>query len=356
MHCCSVALVFGLVGFAAAIDLSGPAVTPGFVAEINSVAGIKWTAHESPKFAGSSFNYVKSLCGTVVDPKLTFRLPEKNSSILSDASLPEEFDVRTAWPSCSSVTGHVRDQASCGSCWAFGSTEAFNDRLCIASAGKFQTLLSVEDTTACCGFLKCFSMGCNGGQPSGAWRYFTRDGIVSGGDFDDIGKGDTCQPYTIPSCAHHVVDPTRPNCTEGGGTPKCSSTCSEKSYKTAFSSDRHFAKSSYSISGEEKIMADIQAHGSVTGAFTVYADFPTYKSGVYHHVKGDALGGHAIKIMGWGVEDGTKYWLVMNSWNPTWGDHGLFKIVRGTNECGIEGQISAGEVAAPGSELSALLA
>ena len=38
------------------------------------------------------------------------------------------FDVRTAWPQCSSASGHIRDQSSCGSCWAFGSTEAFNDR------------------------------------------------------------------------------------------------------------------------------------------------------------------------------------------------------------------------------------
>jgi len=35
------------------------------------------------------------------------------------------------------------------------------------------------------------------------------------------------------------------------------------------------------------------------------------------------LGGHAIKILGWGTEDGTPYWLVANSWNPDWGDKGV---------------------------------
>ena len=87
-------------------------------------------------------------------------------------------------------------------------------------------------------------------------------------------------------------------------------------------------------------------YGSVTGAFTVYEDFPTYTSGVYHHVSGSELGGHAIKIFGWGTEDGEDYWLVANSWNDQWGDHGTFKIRRGVNECGIEGQVSAGTVAA----------
>ena len=34
------------------------------------------------------------------------------------------------------------------------------------------------------------------------------------------------------------------------------------------------------------------------------------------------LGGHAIKILGWGVEGGVDYWLVANSWNSDWGDKG----------------------------------
>jgi cathepsin B len=84
--------------------------------------------------------------------------------------------------------------------------------------------------------------------------------------------------------------------------------------------------------------------GPVSAAFTVYNDFLTYESGVYVHTSGSALGGHAVKIFGWGVEDGTPYWSVANSWNPTWGDGGTFKILRGKNECGIEGQITAGSV------------
>lgn len=64
--------------------------------------------------------------------------------------------------------------------------------------------------------------------------------------------------------------------------------------------------------------------------------------GVYKHVAGKVLGGHAIRILGWGVENNTPYWLVANSWNSDWGDNGFFKILRGSDECGIEGQINAG--------------
>lgn len=65
------------------------------------------------------------------------------------------------------------------------------------------------------------------------------------------------------------------------------------------------------------------------------------------------LGGHAIKIIGWGVEDGTPYWLVVNSWNESWGDNGTFKILRGSDECGIEDNIVAGH--APDMSVEILL-
>lgn len=51
-----------------------------------------------------------------------------------------------------------------------------------------------------------------------------------------------------------------------------------------------------------------------------------------------------VMLIRWGVEEGTPFWLVVNSWNSGWGDEGLFKILRGSNECGIESQITAGTV------------
>ncbi|CAG2172779.1 unnamed protein product, partial [Oppiella nova] len=76
--------------------------------------------------------------------------------------------------------------------------------------------------------------------------------------------------------------------------------------------------------------------------FQVYGDFPNYKSGVYKKHSTQLLGGHAIKILGWGVENDTPYWLAANSWNEDWGDKGYFKIARGSDECGIESDIVAG--------------
>lgn len=81
--------------------------------------------------------------------------------------IPDNFDAREAFPGCADVIGRVRDQSDCGSCWAFASTEAFNDRRCVALQGKPGSLrravgasqelavLSAEDTTACCHGFSC---------------------------------------------------------------------------------------------------------------------------------------------------------------------------------------------------------
>jgi len=84
-------------------------------------------------------------------------------------------------------------------------------------------------------------------------------------------------------------------------------------------------------------------NGPVEASFTVYLDFVTYKSGVYVHKTGGALGGHAIKILGWGVDNGVAYWTVANSWNTDWGAAGYFLIKRGVDECGIESGVVAGK-------------
>ncbi len=45
-------------------------------------------------------------------------------------------------------------------------------------------------------------------------------------------------------------------------------------------------------------------------------------------MSGAALGGHAVKMIGWGEENGTPYWLIANSWNSDWGDHGMCLLTR----------------------------
>jgi cathepsin B len=101
------------------------------------------------------------------------------------------------------------------------------------------------------------------------------------------------------------------------------------------------------------IQAAIMSDGPVEAAFTVYADFETYASGIYQHVSGGDEGGHAIRIVGWGTDSGVDYWTVANSWNPYWGESGFFRILRGANECGIEASVTASSAGATWAKVAA---
>lgn len=200
-----------------------------------------------------------------------------------------------------------------------------SDRICIQSGQKDQTRISSEDLLTCCG-ISCGN-GCNGGYLSGAWNYFKKTGLATGYLYNDK---KWCSSYAFAPCDHHTTGKYGP-CGPSKPTPKCVKTCSTDSGRT-YSSDLWTASDVYSLpSNVAKIQTELMTNGPIEVAFTVYEDFLTYKTGVYSHKSGSALGGHAVKMIGWGVENGTPYWTVANSWNEGWGDNGFFKIKRGSN-------------------------
>ncbi|OON23646.1 papain family cysteine protease [Opisthorchis viverrini] len=105
----------------------------------------------------------------------------------------------------------------------------------------------------------------------------------------------------------------------------------------------HSTNASYNIhESETSIKKEIMLNGPVEAAFDVYEDFTQYQSGIYFHAWGELVGGHAIRILGWGEQNGVPYWLIANSWNEDWGEKGYLRLLRGYNECGIEEEATAG--------------
>jgi len=267
--------------------------------------------------AGENAPELKLKMGTF-QTEAPIKLPVRD--ITPADSIPASFDSRTEWPGC---IGQILNQGECGSCWAFGTAETLSDRFCIHSNGSIHVQLSELDLVAC----DTLDDGCNGGWPETAWQFAINSGLVI----------DACIPYneTIPTCP-----PAQQPCLNFVPTPPCPKKCSNGDN---WSSVLHYAADGYAVGATvAQIQTEMMTKGPVQAVFSVYQDFLSYKSGVYKHLTGSYVGGHSVKIIGWGVLNSQPYWLVQNSWTATWGDQGYFMILRGVNECGIEASIYAG--------------
>ena len=119
-----------------------------------------------------------------------------------------------------------------------------------------------------------------------------------------------------------VSDACVPYKSGDGDVPKCPTKCANdedinKHYK--MSKARNF-----DVSDIKGMQESIMNNGPLVSGFKVYRDFFNYKSGVYRHTAGGLQGGHAIKVVGWGVTStNVPYWIVANSWSEKWGIDGM---------------------------------
>ncbi len=302
------------------VKLESQILQESIIQQINGNPKAGWKADMNTRLSNYTVAQFKHLLGVKPTPSGDLKtIPTVTHP--KSLKLPDQFDARTAWPQCSTIA-KILDQGHCGSCWAFGAVESLSDRFCIQFGMNIS--LSVNDLLACCGFM-CGN-GCDGGYPIQAWRYLKHTGVVT----------DECDPYFDNSgCMHPGCEPAYP-------TPKCYRKCTKGNQQ--WKKSKHFSINAYKVHSDPyDIMAEVYKNGPVEVAFTVYEDFAHYKSGVYRHITGDVMGGHAVKLIGWGTTDaGEDYWVLANQWNRSWGDDGYFMIRRGTNECGIEAEVVAG--------------
>jgi len=264
------------------------------IAEYNSRNGATWVAGPNKFFDGMTFDDARPLLGTILTNNTV-----KVDAFVALGDVPSEFDARTQWPG---LIHPIRNQEQCGSCWAFSASEVMSDRVAIAS-GIASPVLSPEDMVSC----DESDNACKGGSLPNAWDYIENTGLLT----------DACFPYTAGS----------------GQAPACETACVDG---TAFI--RTKAANVYPVTGVANVQTDLMTNGPIQVAYMVYKSFMSYQSGVYSKLSYEtqAEGGHAVKLVGWGTDSGTDYWLVANSWSTEWGENGFFKIKRGSDECGIE--------------------
>jgi len=228
------------------------------------------------------------------DMALLESLPEAEEINLDDT--PDEMDWRTK----NAVTP-VKNQGSCGSCWAFSTTGNIEGRWAI----KNGTLVSLSEQE----LVDCDKVdeGCNGGLPYQAYAEIMRlGGLELEEDYPYTGRDGHCK-FDKSKVA---VDIT--------GREKVST-------------------------DEKKIAAYVAANGPVSIGLNAAA-MQFYTGGVSHpwSFLCSALGiDHGVVIVGYGTESGSPYWLIKNSWGTSWGEHGYYKLYRGAGCCGCNQMVTS---------------
>ncbi len=282
--------------------------------------------------------------------------------------LPREFKGQEVW---AEFLSPVKNQGKCGGCWAFASTSVLADKFNIQSMGKhkinlspvrsivcelqghFQDLLRTNNLNDIINLETSNLIGssCYGNTLINAFRFLFLFGAsteqctpysLKGTRFDNLKEfqtGDklpTCDLITSrwrDMCIDHTLDLKTGN---EFGTPS-------RLYRFL---NIYAVPGTLSQGGDEsQIRASIYHWGPVATGFTVYPDFYLFdpKKSIYKwNGEGSPVGGHAVEIVGWGEENGEKFWWIKNSWGPEWGENGYFRFSRGTNMCEIEENVVGG--------------
>lgn len=187
----------------------------------------------------------------------------------------------------------VKNQASCGSCWAFSTHASLEFEVALAT-GKIVDL-SEQQLVDCAG--SAGNNGCNGGLMSNAFEYLKSNGGAClqkdypGGYTAKDGKCQACTP-SIKVAGYKTVSTTE---------------------------DAH-----YTIAQDRVISVALAASSSA---------FQFYKSGVVTTCTDRSIN-HGVALVGTGNLDGVNYFNIRNSWGASWGDAGYIKLGQGS-QCGL---------------------
>ncbi|KAI8549964.1 hypothetical protein RHMOL_Rhmol06G0066600 [Rhododendron molle] len=209
-------------------------------------------------------------------------------------SLPDAVD----WREKGAVVD-VKDQGSCGSCWAFSTVAAVEGVNQIVTGDLIS--LSEQELVECD---NTYNEGCDGGLMDYAFEFIINNGgIDSEADYPYNARDGKC-------------DLSRKN----------AKVVTIDSYEDVPANDE---KALQKAVASQPVSVAIEAGGMT---------FQFYESGVYTGKCGTALD-HGVTAVGYGTEDGADYWIVKNSWGSSWGESGYIRMERSTagltGKCGI---------------------
>ncbi|KAF5445364.1 hypothetical protein F2P56_034415 [Juglans regia] len=211
-------------------------------------------------------------------------------------AVPSSID----WRKKGAVTP-IKDQGRCGCCWAFSAVAAMEGITSITN-GK-SVSLSEQEVVDC--DTSGEDQGCAGGLMDDAFKFIIQNkGLTTEENYPYKGVDGTCNKNKAASHAATIAG-----------------------YEDVPANNE---KELLKAVANQPVSVAIDASGS---------DFQFYSSGVFTGECGTELD-HGVTAVGYGTaEDGTKYWLVKNSWGTSWGEEGYIRMKRDIDAkeglCGI---------------------
>lgn len=209
------------------------------------------------------------------------------------------------------ATTPIKNQGSCGSCWAFSTTEQVESAI-FMSGGQLQNL-SAQQLTSC----DMTDAGCNGGWPANAYNYMKANGIETTASYpytSGSGISGTCNYNSSLALAHLTGF-------HYGVTPCGDSACASQSAQEA---------------NLQQVLAN-----SGPASIVVYATpWQSYSSGIMTAQMcpgASSIQNHAIQLVGYDTDPATgkRFWIGRNQWGSNWGIGGYIHLELGTNACGL---------------------
>jgi hypothetical protein len=216
---------------------------------------------------------------------------ERNIPSPLKVDYPPELDWRNH--NGMDFTTPVKDQGTCGSCWAFGTLATLEAVINVNANSENPEIDLAEQE-----LLSCSPGSCNGYKIDSTCMYVRDYGVSE----------EACFPYT--------ADDNIP----------CSERCDEAPF-----TNRKIESFDWCYNSIDGLKEHLQ-YGPIGVRFQVYEDFYSYTGGIYEYVWGTFQGWHIVGMIGW--SDSDSCWLVKNSWGENWGEEGYFRIAYG--ECSIE--------------------
>ena len=282
----------------------------------------------------------------------------------SDIQLPKEFNGPQIWKD---YLTPVTDQGKCGNCWAHAGSAVLADRFAILSLGKIKFNPSPYEMTICSFDFQNVDIknvwknkeelekmdkrmhenrSCNGNNLYDTATSLFTEGATELSCFPDkftttcgkkVNIGESENTNDFPYC-YNVTGIELDTCIDGK-TPMRKYRC-KTAYVCSKENDDITLK-------ERKLMYDIYKYGPVIVGFMLFPDFVHDYDGksIYTHSdkSGGDLGGHAVRLVGWGEEnvrgEVIKYWWIANSWGTNWGINGYFRMKRCMPEIQLEDNI-----------------